>query len=79
MENISSMSRNGGRRRAVKPLQMIAVAVLLVVAFGPNATVRANSQSELDAVRAAVAPFKSVEAAMQAGYEPFMECFDNPG
>jgi len=77
MESKSSKSQN--ERRAVKPLQLMAMAVLLAVAFGSNATVRANSQSELDAVRAATAKFQSVEAAMQAGYEPFMECFDNPG
>ena len=61
-----------------KTLQMIAMVALLAVAFASTA-LSVKGQSELDAVRAATARFQSVDAALQAGYAPFMDCFDNPG
>jgi hypothetical protein len=61
----------------MKPLRIITVILLLAIAVGPTAATRASSQAELDALRAATERFKSVEAAMQAGYERFMDCFDN--
>jgi hypothetical protein len=81
MESMSNhkQDRQGRRLTALGPLQVIAMALLLAVAFGSTATVRANSQSELEALKTATAKYQSVDAAMDAGYKPFMDCFDNPG
>jgi hypothetical protein len=81
METRSNHKQDRQSRRliATMPLQVIAMALLLAVTLGSTATVGANAQSELDALKAATAPFQSLDAASQAGYEPFMDCFDNPG
>ena len=78
MEN--SLERKQARQglMAIRPLQVIAIIALLALTFAPTAT-PANGQSQLDAVRAATAQFQSVDGALQAGYEPFMDCFNNPG
>ena len=78
MENRSNQKQDRWRLKVLRPLQMIALAALLTVAFASTA-VSVKGQSELDGVRAATAKFQSVDAALQAGYEPFMDCFNNPG
>ena len=78
MENRSSRKQVRRRLMAMRPLQMVAVVALLAVAFTSTGT-PVKGQSELEALRSATARFQSVDAALQAGYEPFMDCFDNPG
>ena len=60
--------------RRVPVLAVIALLVALASSVSP-----AKGQSELEALKAATAQFQSVDAAMAAGYKPFMDCFDNPG
>src|SRR5687768_11680326 len=78
METRLNQKEDRRRLTAIRPLPMIAMVALLAVAFASTA-VSVKGQSELDAVRAATARFQSVDAALQARYESFMDCFDNPG
>jgi hypothetical protein len=79
MERITNLKQDMRRLMAMTPLRIIAMALLPVIAFGATATTWATSQPEMDALRAATERFKSLDAAIQAGYGPFMDCFDNPG
>jgi|SRR5687768_5139490 len=68
-----SMGKMGWMRR-LQALAGIALLVALASSVSP-----AKGQSELEALKTATAKYQSVDAAMAAGYKPFMDCFDNPG
>ena len=64
------------RRRTI--LSLVAVAALLVTAFGMAVGASAR-QDELSAVKAATAQFDSIRQATRAGYGPFYMCTEQPG
>ena len=65
----------------LKLLSRVAASGLVVAAFSAQAVQASDGggQSSLAAVRAATASFHSTDAAVHAGYGPFLPCFDLPG
>ena len=58
---------------------MRKTTVLLAVVALFAAALPAAASDDVEELRIATAQYRSVEHAIAAGYEPFMDCFDNPG
>jgi hypothetical protein len=62
-----------------RKVSTLAAMLLTALAFGSVASVWADVESELAAVRAATAQFHRVDAALDAGYVPSGGCVELPG